>query len=266
MAENHTRASSIEKPVVFREYPKVVFLWPIAAAALFITLGSFVYQSGFVIEQVDAAVASTESGEAQISGYNAMAGKVIRPGWGNFFFILFFLNVLILAYDFDVTKGVAVFLGGVAVVLGLLYLNSQFQMWGWLSDQISKVNITFNLHFMWATALMGLMTASVIFIHAKFNWWELTHNELIFRKRFLGDTKRYPALNCRMMKEIPDVMEYFFFFGCGRLVFQIPGENRAHVLEHVPFVDRRELQIKEKLGSMSIRHESPDYSPGDPGI
>ena len=67
-------------------------------------------------------------------------------------------------------------------------------------------------------------------------------------------------------EEIPDVMEYFFFFGCGRLVFQIPGENRAFVLEHVPMVNKRERMIKEKLGSLSIRTESPDYYEDPPAV
>lgn len=267
--------SRVEKPVKFRPYPKVVFLWPIGAAALLISIGSLIYPSGFTVKAPKAEVIT----EAMIENHAELAevksqlgsfdkrttGRYVNHYWGNFFFLLFFLNVLVLAYDFDVTKGVAAFLGILALVLLILYLNQTMKIWEPLSNALAQIRISFNLHYMYAMTLMGLVTALAILAHAQFNWWELTHNELIHRKRFLGDIKRYPAQHCRLMKEIPDVMEYFFFFGCGRLVFQIPGEQRAFVLEHVPLVNRRERQIKEKLGSLSIRHESPDYTP-EPGI
>jgi len=259
-------ADRAEKPVKFRPYPKVVFLWPIAATALLITLGAWVWPGGFLVEQVDVGLLEPASSlHAPVSDYNIRTGHILKSAWGNIFFIMFAINMLVLAYDFDVAKGVALALGIAALVLLVLWLNSEMGIIKPLKEFLLRVKITTNIQFMWAVSIIGLCMTFLIWIHARFNWWELTHNELIHKKRFLGDTKRYPAINLRMAKEIPDVLELFTFFGCGKLIFNAPGENQAIVLEHVPFVNRREREIKEKLGSLSIRHEYPDYAP-DSGI
>ena len=63
--------------------------------------------------------------------------------------------------------------------------------------------------------------------------------------------KRYPAPNLRIDKEINDVFEHWML-GAGRLVLRPATEDRAIVLDNVLFVNRKEEQLTQKLGSLKV--------------
>ena len=84
------------------------------------------------------------------------------------------------------------------------------------------------------TVTMSIMYLAV-FISAKFNYWELTNNELLHHHGLLSDLKRYPAPNLRVDKEINDVFEYMLL-GSGRLILHPSTEKRAIVLDNILFV------------------------------
>lgn len=66
--------------------------------------------------------------------------------------------------------------------------------------------------------------------------------------------QRYPTMNLRIDKEIPDICE-FMLMRAGRLVLHPAGEDRVIILEIVLNVTRVEQQIKEMMSTMEIRVE-----------
>ena len=89
-----------------------------------------------------------------------------------------------------------------------------------------------------------------VVISGHFDYWEITHNEILHHKGFLGDLERFPAPNMRLTNEIPDLFEYSLFFllgGAGKSVIYPHVSSRAGVLEKV-------------IGESRIEGSSPSLS------
>lgn len=119
---------------------------------------------------------------------------------------------------------------------------------GFFSNIRPAANATF---FTCVAAGMALIYAAV-FISVKFDYWELSNNELLHHHGILSDLKRYPAPNLRIDKEINDVFEYMLL-GAGRLILHPSTEKRAIVLDNVLFVGSKERQLTKTLGSIKVQ-------------
>ena len=94
-----------------------------------------------------------------------------------------------------------------------------------------------------------------IFLKVRFDYWELSNNELLHHHGFLSDLKRYPAPNLRVDKEINDVFEYMLL-GAGRLILHPSTEKRAIVLDNILHVSEKEKQLTRMLGSIKVQINS----------
>ena len=125
-----------------------------------------------------------------------------------------------------------------------------------VQEVLSKVQLRAHphLYFMMALAL-GLVFIGVE-VQARFDYWEVTHNEVLHHHGFLGDLKRYPAPNLRLHKELPDLFEYCLFFpfgGAGRIVLHPHGSERSVVLDNVIGVNRIEERVQVMLSSLQVK-------------
>jgi hypothetical protein len=68
----------------------------------------------------------------------------------------------------------------------------------------------------------------------------------------LSDLERYPTMNLKFDKEIPDVLE-FFFLGAGRLVLHVTEERKAIVLDNVLFINSKEVALKRLMSRLEVR-------------
>ena len=94
-----------------------------------------------------------------------------------------------------------------------------------------------------------------IFLKVRFDYWELSNNELLHHHGFLSDLKRYPAPNLRVDKEINDVFEYMLL-GAGRLILHPSTEKRIIVLDNILHVSEKEKQLTRMLGSIKVQINS----------
>ncbi len=219
-----------EKPIFLVSYPKIVLLYPTFLGALL---------AGFLIKLLPANSPVLDS-----------------IGWG--FLWLFALNLVVLSFDFPRTTSLTLFFLLMAAIFGIVLLAMYFP--GMMPAFMAFVRTihpmaSATFYFLFAT-ILGVIYACVL-IQVQFNYWEVRHNELLHHHGFLASLERYPTANLRITKEIDDVFE-FLLLGSGRLVLHPRSENRATVLENVPFISYKERRITQMLGSLQVRVRTDD--------
>ncbi len=220
-----------EKPIYLISYPKIILLYPTFFIALLAGLITKIY------------------GEE-----SAMAGMA---GWT--FLWIFALNIVVLAFDFPRTTSLTLFFLLMAFGLGITLLSKYNPtllpaVFAIIKQVNPHANSTF--YFMFA-GILGIIYIFV-FVLIRFDYWELSSNELLHHHGFLSSLERFPASNLRITKEVDDVFEYILL-GSGRLVIQPTNVPRAFVLDNVPFITSKEARITRTLGALQVqvRTESP---------
>ena len=108
-----------------------------------------------------------------------------------------------------------------------------------------------NASFYWTFSIsLGMATLGAMIV-ARFDHWEARPNELLHHQGLWGNVDRFPAPGVRIDKEITDVFEYLLLQS-GRLVLHVSSEQRAIVLENVPFISRKERALTQLLGTLQV--------------
>lgn len=217
------RREEVER-VVIRPLPKAVVLYPTAVACVVFGLLGLFYEAGAM------------------------------PHWvGLTFLAVFGSNLFIMAFEFTRGATLTMFVGAIALVFGALYLGKVLEVpvlsniAGWFLG----LNIQANAQLYLALAvLLGVIFIGVFF-KSRFDYWEITSNELMHHHGLVGNVERFPAPNLRISKEIHDVLEWVLLRS-GRLVLHPSGERRSIVLDLVFNVNRKEALIKELLSKLSV--------------
>lgn len=227
------------KSVVIRSYPKVVFLYPTFFAALL---------AGFWTL-------------AQLSGGASLEVVSLTPG--RIFWWVFAINLAAMAFDFTRGEFVALVLFFGVITLGIVILDGKWHLVAPVRDALAHVQLRAHPHLYLLMALAMGLTFLLVFVGGRFDYWEVTHNELLHHRGVLGDVERFPAPNLRMTKEITDLFE-FCLLGSGRLVLHPQGMPRSIVLDNVMFVNRLETRIQGMLAQLAVTIESPASHEGQP--
>jgi len=187
--------------IIIRTWPKLIFMWPTAVLSLVLGL-LMLFSEGW--ENV----------------------------YGAAFLICMALNLIVLTFDFPRSTSLTVFIAVVVVVLGLILLNQQFAVIAPLKHWLGSLKLNASRDFYLTIAvLMGSLFAAMAFV-TRFDYWELTSNELIHRTGLLGDVERFSTAGLKLNTEIRDVFEYCLA-GAGRVIMNIPASPRPIVLDNV---------------------------------
>ena len=220
------------KPIILVSYPKIILLYPTFIAAVLAAILAYFYNFESPHNQTIALV----------------------------FLTLMTVNMVVLAFDFPRTTSLIVFFVFVTLGMGLLLLSIYFPtvipaVTNMLKEITPQANSTFYGCF---AGMLGLIYVGV-FVHVRFDYWEVRPNELLHHHGFLSSLERYSAPNLRISKEIDDVFEYMLL-RCGRLIIHPSNEPRAFVLDNVLGIDWKETAITKMLGALQvqIRDERPD--------
>lgn len=218
------------KSVKIWSWPKIVFLYPTFLVAVLAGLGSALWNGGASV-------------------------------WGVLFLSVFFVNLLVMAFDFPRTASLNLLLGVVVLLLVAVLVNQRFVFLPFLRDLTDGIAPQANAQFygLFAGAL-AVVYLLVLIVDFRFDYWLVQPNELIHRRGILGNVSRYPAPGLELQKEITDVFE-FFLFGSGRLVIQ-PTKGPAIVLENVFRVNEKERQIRQLLDAISVEISAPERAAG----
>ena len=92
----------------------------------------------------------------------------------------------------------------------------------------------------------------IIWVTRWLDYWEILPNEILHHHGPLSDLERYPTMNLKFDKEIPDILEYVLL-GAGRLVLHIPNVSKAIVMDNVLFINRKEDALKRVMSRLEVR-------------
>jgi hypothetical protein len=167
---------------------------------------------------------------------------------------MFAFNLLVMALDFPRFTLVAVILGLLFALFFLLWLGAFFQ---W--DLMKPIHLFYSGIYAVANKgfyLMVFVTLMVVFtvIYATrwLDYWEILPNEILHHHGPLSDLERYPTMNLKFDKEIPDVLEWALL-GSGRLVLHVPNVAKALVLDNVLFISAKEEALKKVMSRLEVR-------------
>ena len=208
--------------VYLRSYPKVIFFWPV-------TLVSFVL---WLLQMV--------VGEPE-------------PWFGNFWLIVFFVNMFIVAFDFSSSKFFVLIMVVVVVVLLLIFLVPG------LFDPITSgegFDPKLTAEFYLVTTIIMAFILGLVVLSSRFDYWKIERNEIYHKKGIFSSAERMPTKSLRIKKEIPDVFE-FFILRAGSITL-MPGHGDVINLPTVLNINKKQKHIDYLLSHVSIEPDELD--------
>jgi hypothetical protein len=212
--------------VLIRPWPKVVFFYPTAVVALLLWFYSL----------LKGEIGST-------SGV---------PGLGNFFLVVFFVNLLVFSFDFSRIKTITIVLALVAAVLALAWANTKWGVWQGLANLMAHIDVRMNTQFFGFLTGFFAFIYLLVLINTRFNYYEVNHREILHHHGYLGDITRVPTAGLHHNKEIYDVLE-FLLLRSGRLIFFPAASRNAIVIDNVININLVEKRIKDLLSVVAVR-------------
>jgi hypothetical protein len=218
--------SSSQQVLVIRSWPKMIFMWPTALTAL-------------------------------LAGLITMWATSWSEPAGLAFVIVFALNLTVLTFDFPRSTSLTIFVTVITLVLAVVLLNQQFGIIEPLQTWFTGLQIDATPEFYFSIFACMLALFAGMAVVTRFDYWELTSNELIHHTGLLGDVERYSTAGLKLNTELNDVFEYLLA-GAGRIIMNIPGTPRPYVLDNVLQINKVLRTSKDLLSrrvvSVSERH------------
>jgi hypothetical protein len=246
-------------------YPKVIFIFPTMIAALICGIGMTLNRDEVADPiktgafKAEAAAEPAKAGQAAGQAPNVMLKHrrflTSQNLLGVLFLGIFAFNLLIMAIDFPRFTVVAILLLVLLALFVLLWIGAYFNYdlmrpaRHLLGNIYTVANSGF--YFMFAT-IVGVMLA-IVYITRYLDFWEILPNEILHHHGPLSDLERFPTMNLKFDKEIPDVLEYIMGLGAGRIVLHVGNERKAIVLDNVLWIDEKERKLKNLMGRLEVR-------------
>ncbi len=254
-------------------YPKIIFIWPTMVFAFICGIGMLIVGDDISPRELagkPALVAADGEIERPVEGAEGETTTVRASrrftSWPNLlgliFLAIFALNMMIMSLDFPRFTIIA----GVLLVLTITFLML------WLAprvdfltplEQISWYVFTVaNAGFYFVLGFILLLMFTVIWATRYLDYWEIRPNEILHHHGPLSDLERYPTLNLKFDKEIPDVLEFLLGLGAGRLVLHFGHDRRTIALDNVLFINSKEEALKQIMGQLNVRVMQERTGPG----
>ncbi len=248
-----------EKGMLIFTYPKVIFIFPTMIAALVCGVGMSVIRNDTADpSKAGTTVRATEAGQPTPveADTSAEMKRFTRPQnlIGVLFLGVFAFNLLIMGLDFPRFTIIAIVLLALFGVFFTLWVGAYFDY-----DLMKPVRSLFgsiyavaNAGFYYTFATVLALMFAIIYVTRYLDYWEILPNEILHHHGPLSDLERYPTMNLKFDKEIPDVLE-FLFLGSGRLVLHVQNERKSIVLDNVLFINSKEVGLKNLMSRMEVR-------------
>lgn len=216
-----TKESVRQHTLVIRSWPKMIFLWPTALVAMI---------AGIIMMMTEQA------------SWAETCGHV--------FIVTFFLNLAVLTFDFPRSTSLTIFVAVITLILGVVLLNQRFGIIEPLQRGLAALDIKATSEFYFAIFISMVLLYFGMAIITRFDYWELTSNELIHHTGLLGDVERFSTAGLKLNTELNDVFEYILA-GAGRIIINIPGQQRPYVLDNVLRI-KKVLNVSKELLSRRV--------------
>ncbi len=274
---NPPRPRNGERGIRIFMWPKVIYIYPSAIVALICSVGMFslqnkTYDPSKPSSENTVVVKGTDSDPATVHAESARIPKAERFRTpqnllGVLFLAVLAMNLIVMALDFPRFELVGVILFVLFFLFFLLWVGAYFEV-----DVMKPINKVLEQTYLFANAgfyflyfLMVLGVLAVVYVTRWLDYWEILPNEILHHHGPLSDLERFPTLNLKFDKEIPDVLE-FWMLGAGRLVLHVPNVDRAIIMENVLFINAKEEGLKKLMSRLNVRISSDDQIAGEPPL
>ena len=160
---------------------------------------------------------------------------------------VFFLNLLVISFDFNEERSVIFLLGAIALAVVLLY----FGVLGSVSEWFAGLQPAMNRTFYWMMFSGFSLVFGFVWLKTRFDYWEFRPNEVVHRYGIFPKMKRYSTEDMRWDKTVPDVLERLML-GTGSIVLTTPHEKHPVVLDHVMRISKLDDEIADILGVKQV--------------
>lgn len=181
----------------------------------------------------------------------------VGSGYGNIigivFLVIFSLNLILVAFDFNKARTIIIAILIVAVVAIILLVNAYtgFLTSGGGGGSSVEISIYLSYWVYYIIAALLLFILGFTVLGAVFNYYIVEGNELIHHKGFGSGVERWPASNMSVVKEFPDLIE-LLIFRSGTLVLTPPRSERSIVLKNVIGINKKIKEMNEILSRLKV--------------
>ena len=173
---------------------------------------------------------------------------------GYAWFIVFFINIFVTAFDFSSTKFFVLILAIVIVLMIVIFLVLP-------NFSVSLTGIEIDLGLPWQfymvmTIILAFILGLVI-LSTRFEYYKIERNEIIHKKGIFSSAERFPVKSLRFKKEIPDVFE-FFMLRAGSFTIMPGKADEVMILPTVLNINKREKQLDWLLSHVSVEPDEID--------
>ncbi|HEC40744.1 hypothetical protein LCGC14_1422420 [marine sediment metagenome] len=212
--------------IFLRSYPKVLFFYPLLIFSLILGLIQ--------------ALGSPNTEVSKILGY--------------IWFIVFFINIFVTAFDFSSTKFFVLILAILIVVLLVIFLVLP-------RFTLDITNVELNLALSWEfymvmTLILGFILGITV-LSTRFEYYKIERNEIIHKSGIFSSAERFPVKSLRFKKSIPDVFE-FFLLRAGSLILMPGKADEVMILPTVLNINKKEKQLDWLLSHVSVEPDEID--------
>lgn len=273
-----------DKGVKIFMWPKLIYIYPSAIVSLICALGMYwlphktydpskpeanvVTTVPATVEtktgkppadtQVEVKPAAGETVVVEESGAHAATKRERFNTPQNLFGVLFLgvlaFNMVVMGLDFPRFELIGLVLAILFATFFVLWLGSYFDLdlLRPLDQALANIYVFANAGFYLMYSLVIFAVLGVVYITRWLDYWEILPNEILHHHGPMSDLERFPTLNLKFDKEIPDVLE-FLMLGAGRLVLHVPNVEKALVMDNVLFINSKEEALKRLMSRLDVR-------------
>ncbi|KKN20283.1 hypothetical protein LCGC14_0937210 [marine sediment metagenome] len=221
--------SNYPNEIFLRTYPKIIFFWPLMITS-------------FVLWFIQAISYGIDSSKANISVL------------GSIWFIVFFINIFVTAFDFSSTKFFLLILIILIAVLFVIFIVlPNFQ----LTSGALSVYLGLPWQFYMVMTLILAFILVIVVISTRFDYYKIERNEIYHKKGIFSSAERFPVKSLRFKKEIPDVFE-FFMLRAGSIRLDPGRADEVMILNTVLNINKKEKQLDWLLSHVSVEPDEMD--------
>ena len=209
--------------IFIRSYPKVIFFWPLLFTSLIL----------WIVEIMD--------------------DSSLTPVLGTVWFIVFFINIFVTAFDFSSTKFFVLILAIVVIILLVVFLVlPRFAL-----PAMGQLNLSLSPQFYLVMTLILFFILGIVVISTRFEYYKIERNEIIHKKGIFSSAERFPVKSLRFKKEIPDVFE-FFLLRAGKFTIMPGKADEVMILDTVLNINKVEKHLDWLLSHVSVEPDEID--------
>ncbi len=204
--------------IVLKDYPKIIFFFPLFFYSLI----------AFIIEMITGEISDL---------------------LGEIWFALLFMNLFVIAFDFNSTKFFILVMAFVILIL-LVIFYGLFPYVEELNAETLELGAGLGVEFYFLIIIiLGGILAFVIIVR-EFDYWVITANQIIHKEGVFQKGDRYPVQRFRFKKDIPDLFEYILL-RAGSMILIFGDGNVVH-LDTVLNIKKKQKQLDVLLSNVKV--------------